>query len=1249
MPKNQQERDVAERPLLERRTPLGVSFALVILFVFFFFVPFAFRSARLSLNKKENDIKDWLPSDFVETAELEWFAGHFVGESFVIATWPGCTEEDQRLKLLTSKLRHESSEHDPAADIKDPELADDYRSAKEYGLRLGLLPASREFDNWGGENEKWLATGDGRWYYIKPNGRLFRWEEKSNGPAGLVRGISRALGRHELDGTFVAAFGPPSSDLDEPNPFYNDPSLLTAPMFRTIETGVSMVNELAKEGGLLWPVDFTDQALRPIVARRRAMDRLTGSLFAPAVPADFPWTPEAFRNATPESRRDRLPEGFEALVAKTLDDFVDANLEGDLDALRTAPTPVKTDAWYAVFDAAEVEPPPRQTAILITLTDVAQDNLAYALGRGALGSPRGRLLQLAADSGVMPAPPPSMAPPPFNRMEPDVTVAGVPPLRLGGPPVDNIAIDEEGTVTLVRLVGYSVLVGVVLSYLCFTSVKITIMVFVVGGSAAMLSMAFVNWTGGRVDAILMSMPSLVYVLGLSGAIHVVNYYRDEVRQRGRRGAAGRALRHALFPCTLAAITTAIGLGSLYTSNLAPISNFGIYSAIGVIATLAILFSYLPAALQVFVTESKQKQVEATVSPGPEPESWLSDAWASVGAWICRHHVLVTSTCLAALIASSIGLSKIKTSVQLLKLFDEDARIIRDYEWLETHFGKLVPMELVLRVPPKLQSETLTESLDGEIDDAADNPVPLNILERVEVVSRVKHVVHETLGEPGLGIVGSTTAVDTFLKPLPDVTNSWNVVRSQYIKELAAGREELLSNDYVRVEQDGPYAGSELWRISLRVSALSDVDYGSFIETLRTAVEPVIRAYDARDRIVEAIAAQQAAKPTVVIFGAARPRSLDDTRLVDLSDPSSDEDINLSSSQRILTRPIFLSTLEELLRGERIRQAVWLELDSAERPIEVGGDLWNKVVSKADVVVWADQRPIPRAAFSDVSAVVDANAIFQTDIRHELVADKIPQATGAEGMQVVYTGVVPVVYKAQRTLLGSLVESIALAFVLIGVVMIVLLNPSKSPLRFWLPRNFASGTTAGAISMVPNMFPVLLVFGLLGHFGRLVDIGTMMTASVAMGVAVDDTIHFLSWFRSYLDRGYDRLKAVEMTYRRVGPAMTQTTIVGGLGLFVFALSTFTPTQRFGSLMLVLLAAALIGDLVLLPALLAGPLGRFFKPRETASLQIDDTDDLSPGDVDDVPEHSEEIDKDRLPHLRLHAPSRRADKPHRMKGR
>ena len=78
------------------------------------------------------------------------------------------------------------------------------------------------------------------------------------------------------------------------------------------------------------------------------------------------------------------------------------------------------------------------------------------------------------------------------------------------------------------------------------------------------------------------------------------------------------------------------------------------------------------------------------------------------------------------------------------------------------------------------------------------------------------------------------------------------------------------------------------------------------------------------------------------------------------------------------------------------------------------------------------------------------------------------------------------------------------------------------------------------------------------------------------------------------------------------AMTQTTLIGGLGLAVFAFSTFTPTQRFGVMMVTLLAAALVGDLILLPALLAGPLGRFFaitqkEPSEQPAIEGTDVDE------------------------------------------
>ena len=119
---------------------------------------------------------------------------------------------------------------------------------------------------------------------------------------------------------------------------------------------------------------------------------------------------------------------------------------------------------------------------------------------------------------------------------------------------------------------------------------------------------------------------------------------------------------------------------------------------------------------------------------------------------------------------------------------------------------------------------------------------------------------------------------------------------------------------------------------------------------------------------------------------------------------------------------------------------------------------------------------------------------------------------------------------------------------------------------------------------------------------------MMTASVAMGVAVDDTIHFLTWFRNGIRAGRSRQDAILQAYRRVAMAMTQTTIIGGLGLSVFMISTFTPTQRFGTLMLTLLAAALVGDLILLPALLAGRWGEWFCPPPAATeLEPPPTDD------------------------------------------
>ncbi len=220
----------------------------------------------------------------------------------------------------------------------------------------------------------------------------------------------------------------------------------------------------------------------------------------------------------------------------------------------------------------------------------------------------------------------------------------------------------------------------------------------------------------------------------------------------------------------------------------------------------------------------------------------------------------------------------------------------------------------------------------------------------------------------------------------------------------------------------------------------------------------------------------------------------------------------------------------------------------------------------------------------ISARVAGLSGIEYDVLLGEVERRVNAQLAAEGLdrhvvRPAYTGVVPLVFVAQRELLDGLFKSFCLAFALIAVVMTVLL---RSP-------------TAGLMSMIPNAFPAIITFGTMGWLGILVDVGAMMTASVALGIAVDDTLHFLTWFRRSRVAGHSRRTAIVNAFDRCAVAMTQTTLIAGLGLVVYVLSDFQPVSQFGLLMAVLLAAALGGDLVLLPALLATKVGEgFAKP-------------------------------------------------------
>jgi predicted RND superfamily exporter protein len=132
------------------------------------------------------------------------------------------------------------------------------------------------------------------------------------------------------------------------------------------------------------------------------------------------------------------------------------------------------------------------------------------------------------------------------------------------------------------------------------------------------------------------------------------------------------------------------------------------------------------------------------------------------------------------------------------------------------------------------------------------------------------------------------------------------------------------------------------------------------------------------------------------------------------------------------------------------------------------------------------------------------------------------------------------------------------------------------------------------SAIPNLFPILGTEAWLYFTGQGLQLTTVIALTIAFGIAVDDTVHFLShYLHGRREEGRDHIDAVRHTVHRIGGAIVATTIILCAGTAIVAFSELPPVALFGSLFVIALALALLGDLFILPALLVAG-GKFFEP-------------------------------------------------------
>ena len=370
-------------------------------------------------------------------------------------------------------------------------------------------------------------------------------------------------------------------------------------------------------------------------------------------------------------------------------------------------------------------------------------------------------------------------------------------VHLVGGPYDGSVIDQASIDTVAKFSWASSMIAAVLCYLCLRSVTLTGVTVAVAVLGQGFVLAIVYWIGAEMNAVLIVLPPLVFVLTVSSGIHLSNYYLDIARefpQRDAVSAAAGAMRAGTLPCLLATGTTVVGLASLGLVRLAPVRLFGAIASLGVMTTLGMLILMLPGAMLLTKRRNASTTVDSPTSEVPPWYGWtrrrLMRPWGTIWGFA------------AVAIVCAAGLPRLSSSVNVASMFAPDHSLRASYRWFETHVGATATADLVLTFPG-----------DDDVDP----------LDRFRDVVRIQRAINHTPG------VGGTISAATFIPGIPKSTSFAATGTRAAIRKLLVDPESSIGRlNYIRRDDSGVH-----WRVTIRMPQAESGNFRPRINAIRS--------------------------------------------------------------------------------------------------------------------------------------------------------------------------------------------------------------------------------------------------------------------------------------------------------------------------------------------------------------------------------------------------------------------------------
>ncbi len=195
-------------------------------------------------------------------------------------------------------------------------------------------------------------------------------------------------------------------------------------------------------------------------------------------------------------------------------------------------------------------------------------------------------------------------------------------------------------------------------------------------------------------------------------------------------------------------------------------------------------------------------------------------------------------------------------------------------------------------------------------------------------------------------------------------------------------------------------------------------------------------------------------------------------------------------------------------------------------------------------------------------------VFFADIQSD-IDDVLGEVNASyPNMETSVTGSFAMMMRMSDVISKSQFRSLVLAIIIISIILALSLGSLQG----------------GLLAIIPNMLPAILAFGLMGLLGIPLDADTLMIAPLIIGIAVDDTIHFITHYRIALANNLKRNEALIQTVKEVGQAVTFTSMVLGMAFFMLSFSDYLGLAKVGIFGSLAIFVALLCDLLFPPALI-----------------------------------------------------------------